>query len=55
MPVKLYLHTVFQLQGALQTVSRAGVIIPLAGPQPRALYAGLVWNAGRLWGRDPAR
>lgn len=33
----------------------AGVIIPLAGPQPRALYAGLVWNAGRLWGRDPAR
>jgi hypothetical protein len=33
----------------------AGVIIPLAGPQPRALYAGLVWNAGRVWGRDPAR
>ncbi len=28
----------------------AGVIIPLTGPQPRALYAGLVWNAGRLGG-----
>lgn len=33
----------------------AGVIVPLAGPQPRALYAGLVWNVGRMWGRDPAR
>jgi hypothetical protein len=26
----------------------AGVIVPLAGPQPRALYAGVVWNVGRL-------
>ncbi len=26
----------------------AGVIVPLRGPQPRALYAGGVWNAGRL-------
>jgi hypothetical protein len=26
----------------------AGVIVPLAGPQPRALYAGGVWNIGRL-------
>ncbi len=26
----------------------AGVILPLAGPQPRALYAGGVWNVGRL-------
>lgn len=26
----------------------AGVIVPLAGPQPRALYAGAVWNVGRL-------
>lgn len=26
----------------------AGVIIPLTGPQPRALYGGLTWNAGRL-------
>ena len=24
----------------------AGGIIPLAGPQPRALYAGFVWNFG---------
>jgi hypothetical protein len=31
----------------------AGVIIPLAGPQPHALYAGLVWNAGRLGARRP--
>jgi hypothetical protein len=26
----------------------AGVIVPLAGPQPRALYAGLTWNIGKL-------
>lgn len=26
----------------------AGVIVPLEGPQPRALYAGTVWNVGRL-------
>lgn len=26
----------------------AGVILPLAGPQPHALYAGLTWNFGRL-------
>lgn len=26
----------------------AGLIVPLAGPQPRALYAGCVWNVGRL-------
>jgi hypothetical protein len=26
----------------------AGVIVPFTGPQPRALYAGLVWNVGRL-------
>ena len=26
----------------------AGLIVPLAGPQPRALYAGAVWNVGRL-------
>ena len=26
----------------------AGVIEPLTGPQPRALYAGLVWNIGKL-------
>jgi hypothetical protein len=27
----------------------AGAIVPLSGPQPHAFYAGLVWNAGRLW------
>lgn len=26
-----------------------GVITPVAGPQPRALYAGLTWNVGRAW------
>ena len=26
----------------------AGVIVPIRGPQPRALYAGGVWNVGRL-------
>jgi hypothetical protein len=28
----------------------AGVIVPLAGPQPRALYAGTVYNVGRILG-----
>jgi hypothetical protein len=27
----------------------AGVIVPIAGPQPRALYAGVTYNVGRLW------
>ena len=27
-----------------------GVIEPVAGPQPRALYAGTVYNVGRIWG-----
>jgi outer membrane putative beta-barrel porin/alpha-amylase len=26
-----------------------GIIAPLAGPQPRAVYVGGVWNIGRLW------
>lgn len=26
-----------------------GVIEPVAGPQPRAVYCGGVWNIGRLW------
>jgi hypothetical protein len=30
----------------------AGIIVPLAGPQPHAVYAGLVWNIGRLGGRS---
>ena len=29
-----------------------GVILPITGPQPRAIYGGAVYNAGRLW---PAR
>lgn len=34
----------------------AGVIVPLTGPQPRALYCGMVYNVGRLWGpRTPIR
>jgi hypothetical protein len=27
----------------------AGVIMPMTGPQPRALYLGGVYNVGRLW------
>ncbi|HEX3866574.1 MAG TPA: hypothetical protein VHV78_07455, partial [Gemmatimonadaceae bacterium] len=27
-----------------------GIIIPLTGPQPHALYAGAVYNVGQLWG-----
>jgi hypothetical protein len=26
-----------------------GLIIPITGPNPSALYAGLTWNLGRLW------
>jgi Putative MetA-pathway of phenol degradation len=26
----------------------AGVVVPIAGPQPRALYAGGVWNVGHI-------
>ncbi len=32
----------------------AGVIVGLSGPQPDAIYAGLVWNAGRLWRAERA-
>jgi len=28
----------------------AGLIVPIAGPQPHALYAGTVYNVGQLWG-----
>lgn len=28
-----------------------GVIEPISGPQPRALYAGTVYNVGRVWRR----
>jgi len=28
----------------------AGVIVPVTGPQARALYAGAVYNVGRIWG-----
>jgi hypothetical protein len=27
-----------------------GAIFPISGPQPHALYAGLTWNIGRVWG-----
>jgi hypothetical protein len=27
----------------------AGIIEPVKGPQPRAFYAGLVWNVGKIW------
>ena len=27
----------------------AGVIEPIKGPQPRAFYAGFVWNVGKIW------
>jgi hypothetical protein len=27
----------------------AGFIVPIAGPQPDGFYAGLTWNAARLW------
>ena len=27
----------------------AGIIVPVSGPQPKALYAGAVYNIGRLW------
>jgi hypothetical protein len=29
----------------------AGVIIPVTGPQPHALYAGITYNVGRIWGQ----
>ena len=30
-------------------VADVGVIVPITGPQPRAFYAGVTYNAGRLW------
>ncbi len=27
----------------------AGAIVPITGPQPRAFYAGVTYNVGRLW------
>jgi outer membrane putative beta-barrel porin/alpha-amylase len=30
-------------------VGDAGVIVPMSGPQPKAIYAGAVYNIGRLW------
>ena len=29
-----------------------GVIAPVAGPQPRAIYVGGAWNIGRMWKSD---
>jgi hypothetical protein len=31
----------------------AGVIVPVNGPQPRAFYAGAVYNVGRIWPPHP--
>jgi hypothetical protein len=31
----------------------AGVIVPVTGPQARALYAGAVYNVGRIWRPRP--
>lgn len=46
--------TVALLAGPTWKVQRwlvldTGVIVPIAGSQPRAFYAGLTYNAGRLW------
>jgi hypothetical protein len=46
--------TVAVLAGPMVTLRRyltmdGGVIVPVAGGQPRAVYAGGVWNIGRLW------
>ncbi len=35
-------------QPAVWLAVDAGVIAPLTGPQPRAIYAGFVWNIGKL-------
>jgi hypothetical protein len=36
--------------GAWRTLALdAGIILPITGPQPRALYAGLVTNLGKIW------
>jgi hypothetical protein len=32
-----------------------GLIVPVTGPWPRALYAGMTWNLGRLWTPRVAR
>jgi hypothetical protein len=37
------------LQPALWLALDIGVIIPLTGPQPHAVYLGGVYNVGRLW------
>lgn len=36
-----------KLRGPL--VFDAGFIAPITGPQPRSLYAGIVYNVGRIW------
>jgi hypothetical protein len=32
-----------------------GVIVPIAGPQPHAVYFGATWNLGRAWRSDDRR
>jgi hypothetical protein len=36
-------------QGAEWLAFDAGLIVPVTGPQPHALYAGAVWNVGKVW------
>ena len=31
----------------------SGLIVPLRGPQPHAVYVGTVFNVGQLWARTP--
>lgn len=45
--------TVAFLTGPTLSIARwlaadAGIIVPIHGPQPHAMYAGFVWNVGRL-------
>lgn len=37
------------LQVQAWLVFDAGIIVPVSGPQPKALYAGVTYNIGRLW------
>ncbi len=37
------------LQARKWLIFDAGIIAPITGPQPRAFYAGFVYNIGRIW------
>ena len=30
-----------------------GIIVPISGAQPHAIYVGMTWNMGRVWGAPP--